>query len=291
MGGPVWYNFRQPQEEFLNQKDPRGLSPFDLRQAEAKAGRESGPEGQQMLIRCYGARGSIPVSGPEYDRYGGDTTCLEVRSRNDEVIVIDAGSGIRRLGNRLLAEGRRDFQFIFTHSHWDHILGFPFFKPLYDPRTTIHITGCPTAQGNIRTLISRTMDFPFYPVPFDRLTSRVEYSGECALAFRIDTIDISYIPLCHPNLGQGYRLEEAGKSFVFLTDNELSYPHRGGRSFEEYAAFARGADLLVHDAEYTPEEYEHRRGWGHSHYVEALELANRGRGKRFRPVSPQPGPV
>ncbi|MBW2205751.1 MAG: MBL fold metallo-hydrolase, partial [Deltaproteobacteria bacterium] len=92
-----------------------------------------------MIIRCYGARGSVPVSGAEYVKFGGDTTCLEIRSKNDYIIIVDAGSGIRRLGNHLLQEGRFEYSMIFTHSHVDHILGFPFFKPIYDERTTIQL--------------------------------------------------------------------------------------------------------------------------------------------------------
>lgn len=225
-----------------------------------------------MLIRCYGARGSIAVSGPEYLRYGGNTTCLELRTSADDVIVVDAGSGLRALGNRLMAEGRTRLTMFFTHSHWDHILGFPFFKPIYREASEIDIYGCPLEQGNMQTLLARTMAPPYFPVPFRDLSARVRYFEHCAET-RIGGFTVSTIPISHPNLGVGYRFEEEGRRFVFLTDNELHHPHRGGRSFEEYAAFCRGADLLIHDAEYTREDYERTRGWGHSLYTDALELA------------------
>ena len=99
-----------------------------------------------MLIRCWGARGSIAVSGEDYLRYGGDTPCIEIRTKDDQIVIIDAGSGIRRLGNRLLAEARHDYTMIFTHAHWDHIMGFPFFKPIYLPETRIGMFGCPFAR-------------------------------------------------------------------------------------------------------------------------------------------------
>lgn len=226
-----------------------------------------------MIIRCHGARGSIPVSGKEFSIYGGDTTCIEVRSKNDEIIIVDAGSGIRHLGNLLLKEQRFEYTLLFTHSHWDHILGFPFFKPLYDEKTRIELLGCPLAQGDIQKLLTRSMSAPYFPLPFDQLKANIHYTPECALNYSIDTIEVSFIKLSHPNLGAGYKFVENGKTFAFITDNELGYRHRGGRSFQEYADFAAHADLLIHDAEYTPSQYKTTKAWGHSTYTDALKLA------------------
>jgi len=235
-----------------------------------------------MIIRCYGARGSIPVSGEEYLKYGGDTTCLELRGKNDdEIIIVDAGSGIRRLGNKLLAEQRFVFSIIFTHSHWDHILGFPFLKPLFNEKTVLNLMGCELAQGNIHKLLSKAMSAPLFPVQFDQVKAKIQYKGACPSSAHVGSIGISPINLSHPNMGLGYKFAEEGKTFVFLTDNELRFRHRGGRSIEEYVKFAQGADLLIHDAEYTPEEYEATRGWGHSTYVDALQVALKARVKAF----------
>lgn len=225
-----------------------------------------------MKVRCWGARGSVPVSGPEYDRYGGDTTCIEIRSKNDEILVIDAGTGIRRLGGALLEQGRLDLTLLFTHTHWDHVQGLPFFKPMYSPEARITLYGCPALQGNITKILSTAMSPPLFPVPFASLPSRLEgltWEGE---SIQVDTLTVTHIALSHPDMGAGYRVEEDGKSVVLLTDNELAHHHRGGRSFEEYAAFCRGADLLLHDAEYTPEEYPDRAGWGHSHFGDVALL-------------------
>jgi len=215
----------------------------------------------------------MPVSGEEYVRYGGDTTCLEIRTKADEIIIVDAGSGIRRLGNKLLREKRHEYTMLFTHSHWDHIVGFPSFRPIYHDKTRIALIGCPAVQGNIKLLLSKAMSPPLFPVSFERLKAKIDYRGECLLNFRVGSIEVVPIHLSHPNLGAGYKFMEDGKTFVFLTDNELKYKHRGGRSFEEYADFAKGADLLIHDAEYTPEEYKTIRAWGHSTYVDAIDLA------------------
>lgn len=226
-----------------------------------------------MIIRCHGARGSIPVSGRGYLKYGGDTACLEILSKNHERVIVDAGSGIRRLGNALLQEEGFEINLLFTHSHWDHILGFPFFKPIYLEPYTIHLFGCPTTQGDIRKLLSGTMAAPYFPFPFENLQARILYADDCQEGFYIDTIEIASIPLSHPNIGMGFRFTEDDKRFVFLTDNELGHRHRSGRSMEDYAAFCQGADLLIHDAEYTPEEYASKVMWGHSSYTDALELA------------------
>ena len=144
-----------------------------------------------MIIRCYGARGSIPVSGDKYLKYGGDTTCLEIRSKDDEIIIIDAGSGIRRLGNRLLREQRFRYNIIFTHSHWDHILGFPFFKPIYNDKVIIDLMGCTTTQGNLQKLLSKAMSQPFFPYPFDHLKAKINYSSDCPISFNIGSVEIT----------------------------------------------------------------------------------------------------
>lgn len=226
-----------------------------------------------MIIRCHGARGSIPVSGEGYLKYGGDTTCLEIRTPNDEIIIVDAGSGIRRLGNNLLREGRFQYNILFTHSHWDHILGFPFFKPIYSEQCAIHFFGCRTTQGDIQKLLSKTMSAPYFPYPFEKLKAELHYDHECRDSFFIDGIEIASIALSHPNEGMGFRFTEDGRTFVFLTDNELRHRHRGGKTFDDYASFCRGSDLLVHDSEFTPEEYTSKVAWGHSSYTDALDLA------------------
>lgn len=225
-----------------------------------------------MRITCYGSRGSIAVSGPQYLKYGGDTTCMEIRTREDDIIIVDAGTGLRPLGNQMKKEGRLDFDFLFTHAHWDHLMGFPFFKPLFDPNARVRMEGCPFARKYVEKLIERVMAPPNFPILPSAIQAKIEYQESCPTLFSIGSVDVVPIPLSHPNRGSGYKFIEDGKSFVFLTDNELDFHHRGGISFDEYAAFCRGADLLIHDAEFTPEEYKTTRGWGHSQFTRAVEL-------------------
>lgn len=239
------------------------------------------PKGEDMIITCWGSRGSIPVSGSEYVRYGGSTTCLEIRTKDDVIIVVDAGSGIRKLGNKLLSEQRYEYSMIFTHSHWDHILGFPFFKPIYVQGTRISMYGYPFAQESVREMISRTMVHPNFPVNFDDVKSDFSFHAECDNNFLIGSVKVTPILLSHPNQGIGYKFEEDGKVFVFLTDNELTYRHPGGLEYDDYLRFCEGADLLFHDSEYTAEEYKTTKTWGHSVYNDSLRLALEAGVKQF----------
>lgn len=226
-----------------------------------------------MIIHCWGSRGSITVSGKQYLRYGGNTTCLEIRTKDDKILIVDAGSGMREAGNALMAEGHHDFTLLLTHAHWDHIIGFPFFKPIYSRKTNLNICGCPFARASVKELLSRIMEAPNFPVNFESIRAKISYQDSCFEPFRLGSMVITPIALSHPNQGTGYKFEEEGKSFIFLTDNELGYKHEGGLDLNEYIKFASGADLLFHDAEYKEEEYKKTRGWGHSSYRDTLNLA------------------
>jgi phosphoribosyl 1,2-cyclic phosphodiesterase len=234
-----------------------------------------------MIIRCWGARGSIPVSGKEYLRYGGDTTCIEIRSKQDDIIIIDAGSGIRRLGQRLMAERNRKLTMVLTHAHWDHVMGFPFFKPLFYKSTKMEVYGCPHAQMTTREILANIMAPPHFPVHVDDIRAQISFHEFCTGPFSVNSVAIEPIALSHPNRGVGYRVTEDGKSFVFLTDNELTYRHEGGCDYEDYIEFSRNADFLFHDAEYTEEDYKKTRTWGHSVYKDALRLAIEAGVRRF----------
>ncbi len=234
-----------------------------------------------MKITCWGARGSIPVSGKEYARYGGDTTCFEVRSRNNDIIIIDAGTGIRKLGNKLAASGESSLNILFTHAHWDHLMGFPFFKPIYSKKTTIKMYGCAYTQQSIEKVLSKSMIAPYFPVDFSQLQAAIVPRTVCEEPFTIGPILVTPIELSHPNQGIGYKFTEDNKIFVFLTDNELTLRHNGGGEYSDYLAFTAGADILMHDSEYTPDQYRITKGWGHSLYTDALRLAGEAGVKQF----------
>ncbi|MGB8718260.1 MAG: MBL fold metallo-hydrolase [Desulfobacterales bacterium] len=234
-----------------------------------------------MRITCWGSRGSIPVSGPDFNRYGGDTTCLEIRSADDDILIVDAGTGIRLLGNTLFTENRRRFNFLFTHAHWDHLMGFPFFKPLYCENVELQIFKCPFPNRYVTKMISSVMAPPHFPLRFSDLKAQITYLDACPKRFEAGSVAITPIALSHPNSGFGYKFSENGKSFVFLTDNELKVKHPKGLPYSAYLEFVRDADLLLHDAEYTPAEHLQKMEWGHSAYTDALELALQAGVRRF----------
>lgn len=234
-----------------------------------------------MQITCWGSRGSIPVSGKAYLKYGGDTTSLEIRTKSGDIIAVDAGTGIRRFGKRLVEENALGINFLFTHAHWDHLMGFPFFKPLYfkDARLLIH--GCPFHSLFVESILSTVMAPPNFPVKYADVKAQMTYEKACPQEFKIGSVSVIPIPISHPNGGSGYKFIEDGKTFVFLTDNELGYRHAGGRRFNDYVEFAAGADLLIHDSEYTPEEYQTFIEWGHSVYTDVLKLAEQAKVKKL----------
>jgi len=226
-----------------------------------------------MIITCWGSRGSIPISGRHCVRYGGDTTCLEIQTLSGDILVVDAGTGIRALGNHLLTQDRRSYHFLLTHAHWDHIQGFPFFRPILYPDVEVFLHSGPFHPKYVAKMLARVMSPPNFPLRYADISATLHAVTDPKGAFTIGSLRVETIPLSHPNTGAGYKFIENGRVFVFLTDNELGLVHPGGRPFDDYVHFCRDADLLIHDGEYSPEEYRNQRGWGHSSFTDALRLA------------------
>lgn len=234
-----------------------------------------------MTIRIWGCRGSLTAPGKETLRYGGETTCVEIRSENGKCTIVDAGSGIRRLGLSMMKENPAShINLLVTHSHWDHLLGFPFFTPAYNPNYSITVCGGPVPQQLLWKYLTRAMEAPYFPLEFGALKAKFNVGCHCdklhcdhILPADDSSLECHSIPLNHPNGGYGFRFVNHGKTFVFLTDNEIRHHHEGGLPRKVYVDECHGADLLFHDAQYTEEEYATTRGWGHSTFTDAVDLA------------------
>lgn len=240
-----------------------------------------------MIIECAGTRGSIARGGNEFTRYGGDTISVQITAISGDVVIIDAGTGIQRFGNRLIADKNKypqPLHLFFTHYHLDHIVGVPFFKPIYDKTQQIYMYG-PLLEGvnGAEQAFRNMMTPPYSPVSFDGHEIKAKFKFETIgeSVFTIGSLTITTIRINHPNHGGlGYKVEENGKIFVLLTDNELHQTYPEGREFEEYVEFCRDADLLFHDAQFTKAEYPTYRGWGHSTIEDVVELSTAARCKK-----------
>jgi phosphoribosyl 1,2-cyclic phosphodiesterase len=226
-----------------------------------------------MEIKFWGTRGSIPAPGPHTLEFGGNTTCVEVILDNGHRVVIDGGTGMRLLGQHLIENHIScHFHLLLTHGHWDHLLGIPFFEPIYHESTEVIVDGWPPAFQAMTRVFDSHMGDGFFPVAFDHLKARINYLNTLAHGpLDLDGVMIDSIHLNHPQGGLAFRFREGKHTMVFITDNELGAAK--GRRIPEFVEFARGCDLLIHDAQYLPAEYPERQGWGHSTYVEVVNLA------------------
>ena len=241
-----------------------------------------------MKITFWGTRGSIPAPGPDTARYGGNTSCVEVRAAG-HVLVFDAGTGLRPLGLALMRDfGSRPFtvHLFISHTHWDHIQGFPFFRPAYARDVTIHVYGAPGPGRSLEKVLRGQMEAEYFPVGLGDLAATVEVHEFRGDEIEIGDVRVAATHLNHPGMNLAYRVSSGGRRLVYATDHEpyaRTLDHvagRGaaGRAFGErlddaLVSFARDADLLISEAQYTDEEYAERIGWGHSPLSAAVELA------------------
>jgi len=226
-----------------------------------------------MFVRAWGCRGSLATPEKEKLKYGGNTTCVEVVLNDGTLIVFDAGTGIRKLGQSILKRKEvKEIYLFLTHAHWDHLSGFPFFVPAYIPANTIHVRGGPRAKRFLHDFLSKQMEPPYFPVTMNEMKAKIDFKEGKPEKMKIGSAEILPIPLNHPNGGYGFRINDKKGSFVFLTDNEPGFNHPGGLKQTDYIQFSKGADLLFHDSQYTSEEYAGKKGWGHSTFRESLLL-------------------
>ena len=242
-----------------------------------------------MQLRFRGTRGSLPAPGPETVRYGGNTTCIEVRSDAGEIIILDAGTGIRELGVELMESLPISCHLFISHTHWDHIQGLPFFLPLFAPGNSVTIYGPPdpVSMTGIEAVLTRQMAYPHFPIREAELKADIAYETLAdGQTVDLGFATVSTLLMNHPAMDFGFKVECDGKTVFFTGDHEPFYNiyEPGDPDFDDYERivgirnedmldFMRGVDAFIVDAQYTDEEYARRRGWGHSSYGQALAMA------------------
>jgi len=227
-----------------------------------------------LKVTFYGTRGSIPIAEPDYAQFGGNTSCILITFKNGRIGILDAGTGIRKLGDDFAARSIEQYDNIFiglSHTHWDHIHGFPFFKPAYDPKRhfTISIYGKGKSTNNLESIFATQMQRDYFPVSLDKMGANLLFWQANITDFTTPSgVNIKATKHNHPGDAYGYRITEGKTTLVYCTDVE----HAGGID-PNVVALARNADLLIHDAQYTPSELKYKKGWGHSSWEQALEVA------------------
>ena len=234
-----------------------------------------------VSLTFWGTRGTIPTPGPQTARYGGNTACVEVTDGSGNLVILDAGTGIRGLGKKLASRNgtkgvRADL--ILSHAHWDHIQGLPYFAPLFMTGNVLKVWGPRQGDVEMETILRQMMRPAVFPVPLDALAAKIEVE-HVTPEEHITTpgFTIRAMRVRHPAVTMGYRLERKnGPSIVYVTDDELGRAGDydvGPQWRQRFVDFIGGCDLLIHDSMYTPDELRGHQGWGHSSYVEAVELA------------------
>lgn len=226
-----------------------------------------------VKVKFWGVRGSIACPSPNHVVYGGNTSCIEISCGDEVNIILDAGTGLRALGQDYLKRPQvRSAVLLLTHTHWDHINGFPFFVPAYQPGWRFKVlAGHLTGRGGVQSVLASQMAYPMFPVPLEALKAEMIYedfqAGE-TLEGLCPGVVVKTAPLNHPNGATGYRVEVGGKSICYVTDTE----HVPGKPDAAILELIKEADLVIYDSTYTDEEFPSKVGWGHSTWQEGVRL-------------------
>jgi len=236
-----------------------------------------------LKLRFWGTRGSIPSPGISTVKYGGNTTCVELLLNDGTLVIFDAGTGIRKLGNQIIQNNSNGTIHLFlTHSHWDHIQGFPFFLPAYSEDVQIKIFGCPPAFDKLKEILSSQMESSYFPVNFNQLKAKIIFKEIAQNEQWIKDAQFSFIRNNHPGAAYGFKVNQDDKTIIFITDNELLPSNNSANtSWEQFIDFCQDADVLVHDAHYLQEEMVETAGYGHSSYEDAFDLGVKANVKRL----------
>jgi phosphoribosyl 1,2-cyclic phosphodiesterase len=234
-----------------------------------------------MRVTFFGVRGSVPAPGPTTARYGGNTSCVEVELEDETIVILDAGTGLRALGAQLLdADRHRQVHLLLSHTHWDHILGLPFFGPLWRRDSEVLVYPLPTdAQERFQRTI---FDDIHFPVSSNDIPAKVGFVKPTTEPWRVGSAKISRIALNHPGSAQGFRIEDSdGSVITYLTDNELLHGAADDPTLDALARFSENAALVIHDSQYISSDMPGKKGWGHSVVDDVLELGARAEARKL----------
>ena len=235
-----------------------------------------------MRVTLWGTRGSIASAGPDTIAYGGNTACVEVEADDGTVVILDAGTGIRRVGMTYRQPRRLDV--LLTHLHMDHIQGLGFFVPLFQAGFAIHLWGPPSTTLDLRDRLSRYLSPPLFPVRLRDVDARLELHDVPSGPFLIGGLEVHGQAVIHPGPTLGYRIVDGARSLAYLPDHEPALGSWSGVHASDWTSgmgLATGADLLLHDCQYTAAEYRDRVGWGHSRISDAIALATAAGARRL----------
>jgi len=224
-----------------------------------------------MLITFYGVRGSVATPGPATVKYGGNTSCVHIRLNSGDNLIFDAGTGIRKLGIEMIRH-TEPLLLLLSHGHWDHIQGYPFFGPIYQPEREITVLQGVEGNDALATILEQ-MDGSNFPVHAGDLPSNITAITEVEKFLTTQPYQVDRKDLNHPGGGHAYKIAEDGVSFAYITDNELEPPDKPQTSYDEWVEYCRGVDLLIHDAQYVESDMPAKHGWGHSLISQVRQLA------------------
>lgn len=232
-----------------------------------------------MLVRFWGTRGSLPKPGRDTLRFGGNTSCVEVRTSSNTLLILDCGSGLHALGQALKSRPVENGHILISHTHWDHIQGIPFFAPFFEPGSKWHVYAPRGLGQSVEDTLAGQMQYSYFPVRLDQMAADIRFHELIEGSFRIDDVEIKSHYMNHTSLTLGFRIEADGAVLVYATDHEpfdSKLASGQGEIFgrdRQHCEFLRGADLVIHDAQFTAEEYPDKAGWGHSTIEYATTMA------------------
>ena len=227
---------------------------------------------KNIIVDFWGVRGSVPSPGPTTTRYGGNTSCVSITA-DDKILILDAGTGIRNLGSAIISKPDLEIFVIVTHSHWDHIQGFPFFTPIYQPNRPVHMFPTLHKKNVVLASLIDQMDGAHFPITPDQVPSNFNFVTENPLEFLgSNGFHLEMVPMNHPGKAFGYKILIDDKIICYFTDNEIDPPYEKSIELNELTNQCRNADILIHDAQYTEDDMPLKHGWGHSLISQVTEL-------------------